>query len=86
MATAELLSPRRIRPVDRGLVNGTAGCGKQRRAAARADKAAEAERDVLAKITEIQDSDRIKAERVQSAAKFTPIPSFRSAARHGRCR
>ncbi|MCT9112543.1 hypothetical protein ACFWD7_31545 [Streptomyces mirabilis] len=73
---------------------------------------------MLAKIAEMQDSDRIKAERVhavitagapvlapklwfgipayaldgevvcffQSAAKFTPIPSFRSAARHGRCR
>lgn len=71
-----------------------------------------------AKIAEMQDSDRIKAERVhavitagapvfapelwyaipayaldgkvvcffQSAAKFTPIPSFRSAAQHGRCR
>ncbi|MGW4985610.1 hypothetical protein [Streptomyces mirabilis] len=73
---------------------------------------------MLAKIAEIQDSDRLTAEHVhavttagapvlapklwygmpayaldgkvvcffQSAAKFTPIPSFRSAARHGRCR
>ncbi|MEU9544599.1 hypothetical protein SAMN05446589_8807 [Streptomyces sp. OV198] len=32
----------------------------------RADKAAEAERDVLAKIAEMQDSDRIMAERVHA--------------------
>ncbi|WP_326674878.1 iron chaperone [Streptomyces sp. NBC_01237] len=32
----------------------------------RADKAAEAKRDVLAKITEMQDSDRIMAERVHA--------------------
>ncbi|WP_107474393.1 iron chaperone [Streptomyces sp. NRRL S-340] len=32
----------------------------------RADKAAEAERDVLAKIAEMQDSDRVMAERVHA--------------------
>ncbi|MDG4789783.1 DUF1801 domain-containing protein [Micromonospora sp. WMMD1102] len=41
---------------------------EQKKAAARrgsrADKAAEAERDVLAKIAEMQDSDRIMAERI----------------------
>lgn len=36
------------------------------RRASRADKAAEAERDVLAKIAEMQDSDRIMAERVHA--------------------
>ncbi|CAG7657925.1 iron chaperone [Actinacidiphila bryophytorum] len=37
-----------------------------RRRGSRADKAAEAERDVLAKIAEMQDSDRIMAERVHA--------------------
>ncbi|MFE4823497.1 iron chaperone [Streptomyces sp. NPDC056704] len=36
------------------------------RRGSRADKAAEAERDVLAKIAEMQDSDRIMAERVHA--------------------
>lgn len=36
------------------------------RRSSRADKAAEAERDVLAKIAEMQDSDRIMAERVHA--------------------
>lgn len=39
---------------------------KARGAGARADKAAEAERDVLAKIAEMDDSDRIMAERVHA--------------------
>jgi uncharacterized protein YdhG (YjbR/CyaY superfamily) len=37
-----------------------------RRRSSSADKAAEAERDVLAKIAEMQDSDRIMAERVHA--------------------
>ncbi|MFG1810330.1 iron chaperone [Streptomyces sp. NPDC049040] len=37
-----------------------------RRSARGADKAAEAERDVLAKIAEMQDSDRVMAERVHA--------------------
>ncbi|WP_306324025.1 MULTISPECIES: iron chaperone [unclassified Streptomyces] len=37
-----------------------------RRRSSRADKAAEAQRDVLAKIAEMQDSDRIMAERVHA--------------------
>ncbi|MFI6983544.1 iron chaperone [Embleya sp. NPDC050154] len=36
------------------------------RRSSRADKAAEAERDVLAKIAEMQDSDRVMAERVHA--------------------
>lgn len=36
------------------------------RGASKADKAAEAERDVLAKIAEMQDSDRVMAERVHA--------------------
>ncbi|MFH8394026.1 MULTISPECIES: hypothetical protein [unclassified Streptomyces] len=36
------------------------------RRGSRADKAAEAERDVLAKIAEMQDSDRIMAERIHA--------------------
>ncbi|MFB6838684.1 iron chaperone [Streptomyces sp. NPDC056361] len=36
------------------------------RRSSRADKAAEAERDVLAKIAEMQDSDRVLAERVHA--------------------
>ncbi|MEU9082601.1 DUF1801 domain-containing protein [Streptomyces sp. NPDC048357] len=39
------------------------------RRGSRADKAAEAERDVLAKIAEMQDSDRIMAERVHAVVK-----------------
>ncbi|WRZ88457.1 DUF1801 domain-containing protein [Streptomyces sp. NBC_01007] len=39
---------------------------KEARRGSRADKAAEAERDVLAKIAEMQDSDRIMAERVHA--------------------
>ncbi|AVT41757.1 iron chaperone [Plantactinospora sp. BB1] len=39
---------------------------KAARRGSRADKAAEAERDVLAKIAEMQDSDRIMAERVHA--------------------
>ncbi|UKY54896.1 iron chaperone [Streptomyces inhibens] len=39
---------------------------KAARRSSRADKAAEAERDVLAKIAEMQDSDRIMAERVHA--------------------
>ncbi|MFD9324474.1 MULTISPECIES: iron chaperone [unclassified Streptomyces] len=39
---------------------------KAARRTSRADKAAEAERDVLAKIAEMQDSDRIMAERVHA--------------------
>ncbi|MEU9376105.1 hypothetical protein AB0D94_20335 [Streptomyces sp. NPDC048255] len=39
---------------------------KQARRSSRADKAAEAERDVLVKIAEMQDSDRIMAERVHA--------------------
>ncbi|MFI0454372.1 iron chaperone [Actinomadura sp. 6N118] len=39
---------------------------KAARRGSRADKTAEAERDVLAKIAEMQDSDRILAERVHS--------------------
>ncbi|MCC9312295.1 DUF1801 domain-containing protein [Kitasatospora sp. RB6PN24] len=39
---------------------------KAARRNSRADKAAEAERDVLAKIAEMQDSDRIMAERVHA--------------------
>ena len=39
---------------------------KEARRSSRADKAAEAERDVLAKIAEMQDSDRIMAERVHA--------------------
>ncbi|MFD7403660.1 iron chaperone [Streptomyces sp. NPDC059866] len=39
---------------------------KAARRGSRADKAAEAERDVLAKIAEMQDSDRILAERVHA--------------------
>lgn len=39
---------------------------KAARRASRADKAAEAERDVLAKIAEMQDTDRVMAERVHA--------------------
>jgi uncharacterized protein YdhG (YjbR/CyaY superfamily) len=39
---------------------------KAARGSSRADKAAEAERDVLAKIAEMRDSDRIMAERVHA--------------------
>ncbi|NBE80162.1 iron chaperone [Micromonospora rubida] len=39
---------------------------KAARRGSRADKAAEAERDMLAKIAELQDSDRIMAERVHA--------------------
>ncbi|MER6033980.1 hypothetical protein ABT133_08705 [Streptomyces sp. NPDC001835] len=39
---------------------------KAARRSSRADKAAEAERDVLAKIAEMRDSDRIMAERVHA--------------------
>ncbi|MEO3927607.1 DUF1801 domain-containing protein [Micromonosporaceae bacterium B7E4] len=39
---------------------------KAARRGSRADKAAEAERDLLAKIAELQDSDRIMAERVHA--------------------
>ncbi|MER5473010.1 DUF1801 domain-containing protein [Streptomyces sp. NPDC002685] len=42
---------------------------KEARRSSRADKAAEAERDVLAKIAEMQDSDRIMAERVHAVVK-----------------
>ncbi|GGL29092.1 iron chaperone [Planomonospora parontospora] len=42
---------------------------KAARRASRADKAAEAERDVLAKIAEMQDSDRVMAERVHAIVK-----------------
>ncbi|MER5197426.1 iron chaperone [Streptomyces sp. NPDC002755] len=42
------------------------GQKKAARRGSRADKAAEAERDVLAKIAEMQDSDRILAERVHA--------------------
>ncbi|MFG2132288.1 iron chaperone [Streptomyces sp. NPDC048751] len=42
---------------------------KAARRGSRADKAAEAERDVLAKIAEMQDSDRIMAERVHAVVK-----------------
>ncbi|MFD3927644.1 MULTISPECIES: iron chaperone [unclassified Streptomyces] len=42
---------------------------KAARRTSRADKAAEAERDVLAKIAEMQDSDRIMAERVHAVVK-----------------
>ncbi|MFD9433503.1 iron chaperone [Streptomyces sp. NPDC060002] len=42
------------------------GQKKAARHGSRADKAAEAERDVLAKIAEMQDSDRIMAERVHA--------------------
>ncbi|MET9260849.1 DUF1801 domain-containing protein [Amycolatopsis sp. NPDC004079] len=40
-----------------------------RRGGSRADKAAQAERDVLAKIAEMQPSDRIMAERVHAVVK-----------------
>ncbi len=39
---------------------------KAARRASRADRAAEAERDVLARIAEMQDSDRVMAERVHA--------------------
>ncbi|WP_326719131.1 MULTISPECIES: hypothetical protein [unclassified Streptomyces] len=42
---------------------------KAARRTSRADKAAEAERDVLAKIAEMQDSDRIMAERIHAVVK-----------------
>lgn len=42
---------------------------KAARRGSRADKAAEAERDVLAKIAEMPDSDRIMAERVHAIVK-----------------
>ncbi|WP_037676359.1 iron chaperone [Streptomyces griseus] len=42
---------------------------KAARRGSRADKAAEAERDVLAKIAEMQDSDRVMAERVHAVIK-----------------
>jgi uncharacterized protein YdhG (YjbR/CyaY superfamily) len=42
------------------------GVKKEARRSSRADKAAEAERDVLAKIAEMPDSDRIMAERVHA--------------------
>ncbi|WP_329544088.1 DUF1801 domain-containing protein [Streptomyces sp. NBC_01356] len=42
---------------------------KAARRTSRADKEAEAERDVLAKIAEMQDSDRIMAERVHAVVK-----------------
>jgi uncharacterized protein YdhG (YjbR/CyaY superfamily) len=42
---------------------------KAARRGSRADKAAEAERDVLAKIAEMPDSDRIMAERVHAVVK-----------------
>lgn len=44
---------------------------KAARRGSRADKAAEAERDVLAKIAEMRDSDRIMAERVHAVIKAT---------------
>ncbi|UVS78651.1 iron chaperone [Actinokineospora sp. UTMC 2448] len=42
---------------------------KQSRRGSRADKAAEAERDVLAKIAEMPESDRVMAERVHAIVK-----------------
>ncbi|GIG87869.1 iron chaperone [Plantactinospora endophytica] len=42
---------------------------KAARPGSRADKAAEAERDVLAKIAEMQDSDRAMAERIHAIVK-----------------
>ncbi len=42
---------------------------KEARRRSRADKAAEAERDVLAKIAEMADSDRVLAERVHAVVK-----------------
>nr|WTB28891.1 DUF1801 domain-containing protein [Streptomyces sp. NBC_00830] len=42
---------------------------KAARRSSHADKAAEAERDVLAKVAEMQDSDRIMAERVHAVIK-----------------
>ncbi|MFC4056705.1 iron chaperone [Planomonospora corallina] len=42
---------------------------KAARRSSRADKAAEAERDVLAKIAEMQDSDRVMAERVHAVVR-----------------
>lgn len=42
---------------------------KEARRRSRADKAAEAERDVLAKIAEMSDSDRVIAERVHAVVK-----------------
>ena len=42
---------------------------KAARRASRADKAAAAERDVVAKIAEMQDSDRVMAERVHAVVK-----------------
>jgi len=44
---------------------------KAARRGSRADKAAEAERDLLAKIAEMQDSDRIMAERVHAVVTAT---------------
>jgi uncharacterized protein YdhG (YjbR/CyaY superfamily) len=44
---------------------------KAARRGSRADKAAEAERDVLAKIAEMRDSDRIMAERIHAVIKAT---------------
>lgn len=44
---------------------------KAARRGSRADKAAEAERDVLAKIAEMPDSDRIIAERIHAIIKAT---------------
>ncbi|GAA3442801.1 iron chaperone [Planomonospora venezuelensis] len=47
---------------------------KAARRGSRADKAAEAERDVLAKISEMQDSDRVMAERVHAIVKaYAPV-------------
>ncbi|GAA1034764.1 MULTISPECIES: iron chaperone [Amycolatopsis] len=42
-----------------------------RRAGSRADKAAQAERDVVAKIAEMQPSDRVMAERVHAVVKVS---------------
>ncbi|WP_344321193.1 DUF1801 domain-containing protein [Streptomyces macrosporus] len=44
---------------------------KAARRGSRAEKAAEAERDVLAKIAEMQDSDRVMAERVHAVVTTT---------------
>ncbi|MET7271543.1 MULTISPECIES: iron chaperone [Streptomyces] len=44
---------------------------KAARRGSRADKAAEAERDLLAKIAEMQDSDRLMAERVHAVVTAT---------------
>jgi hypothetical protein len=48
---------------------------KAARRAGQADKAAEAARDVVAKIAEMKDSDRIMAERVHAAV-LAPVPAL----------